>query len=102
LAAFSLHSYVLTYLPSVEDPSKIQAAAEVSVDVLFASFEKFLKRAWKEHMGPILPPSAIENMQLGIGSHTQGPASPAPADCLLQILESLASSQISLSYHWMK
>lgn len=53
---------------SVQDPSKIQAAAAVPVDILFASFEKFLKRAWSEHMGPILPHTAIENMQLGLGN----------------------------------
>lgn len=45
----------------------MQAAAGVPVDILFASFEKFLKRAWREHMGPILPPSAVETMQLALG-----------------------------------
>lgn len=47
----------------IEDPSMVQAAAEVSVDVLFASFEKFLKRAWKEHMGPLLATDLLIFMQ---------------------------------------
>ena len=63
----------LTDLFSVQDPSKIQAAAAVPIDILFASFEKFLKRAWSEHMGPILPHSAIENMQLGLGNIAKDP-----------------------------
>ncbi|MCJ1476769.1 hypothetical protein MMC13_005438 [Lambiella insularis] len=51
------------YNTLVEDPSKIQAAAEVSVDVLFAAFEKFLNKAWKERMGPILGAQMLNNMQ---------------------------------------
>lgn len=47
----------------IEDPSRIQAAAEVSVDVLFAAFEKFLKRAWREHMGPLLATDLLMFMQ---------------------------------------
>lgn len=47
----------------LEDPSRIQAAAEVSVDVLFAAFEKFLKRAWREHMGPLLATDLLIFMQ---------------------------------------
>ena len=76
----------------------IEAATAVPVDILFASFEKFLKRAWREHMGPILPPSAIENMQLGLGIDVDN----LVPDVRVQTLESLASSQLSLSYHWMK
>lgn len=97
----SSYPIVLAYLPSVQDPSKIQAAAAVPVDILFASFEKFLKRAWMEHMGPILPHSAIENMQLGLGNGVEDPVYGKRTDCLIQIPESLASSQLSLSYHWM-
>ena len=47
----------------LEDPSRVQAAAEVSVDVLFAAFEKFLKRAWREHMGPLLAMELLIFMQ---------------------------------------
>lgn len=51
------------YNALLEDPNKLQAAAEVSVDVLFAAFEKFLGRAWRERMGPIIPANVIKDMQ---------------------------------------
>ena len=47
----------------VEDPSQVQAAAEVSVDILFASFEKFLHRAWMNKIGPVLTSSILIKMQ---------------------------------------
>ena len=46
----------------LEDPSKLQAPAEASVDVLFAAFEKFLRRAWKDRMGPLVPANILEGM----------------------------------------
>ena len=51
------------YNTLVEDPSRIRAAAEVSVDVLFVAFEKFLKVAWKDRMGPLLPQAIRVKMQ---------------------------------------
>lgn len=51
----------------VEDPSKITAAEDVSVDILFAAFEKFLRVAWTEHMGPLLPANTIQGMQSRFG-----------------------------------
>ena len=51
------------YNTLLEDPRRLQAAAEVSVDVLFAAFEKFLRRAWRKRMGPLLPTNALRNMQ---------------------------------------
>ena len=56
-----------TDLYTVEDPSKLQAAAEVSVDILFAAFEKFLKVVWSEHMGPLLAVDVIRSMQSTFG-----------------------------------
>ncbi|KAL8857453.1 MAG: hypothetical protein Q9178_005947 [Gyalolechia marmorata] len=46
----------------IEDPSRIQAAAEAPVDVLFAAFEKFLSKAWQERMGPLLNPEVLAMM----------------------------------------
>ena len=51
----------------VEDPSEIKAAAEVSVDVLFVAFEKFLRSAWRERMGPVLAPNILKSMQTKFG-----------------------------------
>lgn len=58
----------VTDLDAVEDPSRLQAAAEVSVDILFAAFEKFLKVVWREHMGPLLAVSVIQSMQSKFGT----------------------------------
>lgn len=46
----------------LEDPSRLQAAAEVSVDVLFAAFEKFVRKTWQERMGPLLSIQALQGM----------------------------------------
>ena len=51
------------YNTLLEHPNRLQAAAEVSVDVLFSAFEKFLRRAWKERMGPLLPANVIQKLQ---------------------------------------
>ncbi|BCR88642.1 putative Rho guanyl nucleotide exchange factor [Aspergillus chevalieri] len=47
----------------LEDPGKIQAAAEVPVDTLFVAFETFVANAWREHMGPVLDPSSLKLIQ---------------------------------------
>ena len=54
------------YNTLLEDPSRLQMAAEVSVDVLFAAFEKFLRVAWRERMGPLVAPMAVQNLQLSL------------------------------------
>ena len=51
------------YNTLLEDPSRLETAAIVSVDVLFAAFEKFLRRAWRERMGPLLAPNVVKDMQ---------------------------------------
>ncbi|KAL4942540.1 hypothetical protein BDV06DRAFT_161661 [Aspergillus oleicola] len=47
----------------LEDPARLQAAAEVAVDTLFVAFETFMENAWKEHMGPVLDPAALRLLQ---------------------------------------
>ncbi|KAL2864684.1 putative Rho guanyl nucleotide exchange factor [Aspergillus lucknowensis] len=47
----------------LEDPAKLQAAAEVAVDTLFVAFETFMKHAWREHMGLVLDPSSLRLLQ---------------------------------------
>ena len=54
------------YNTLVEDPSRVQEAAEVPVDVLFMSFENFVRVAWKDRMGPMLPSNVLKNMQAGL------------------------------------
>lgn len=47
----------------LEDPAKIQAAAEVPVDTLFVAFETFMANAWMTSMGPIFEPMSLARIQ---------------------------------------
>lgn len=47
----------------LEDPAKIQSAAEVPVDTLFVAFETFMANAWRESLGPILEPASLKLIQ---------------------------------------
>ena len=47
----------------LDDPGRLETAALVSVDVLFAAFEKFLRTAWRERMGPLIAPDMVQEMQ---------------------------------------
>lgn len=51
------------YNKFLEDPSRVQTAADSSVGVLFAAFEKFLRVAWRERMGPLIGPLALQSLQ---------------------------------------
>ncbi|OCL14123.1 hypothetical protein AOQ84DRAFT_384947 [Glonium stellatum] len=51
------------YNSLLEDPNNHQAAAQAPVDILFAAFEKFLKVAWKQKMGPVISQSTLNSMQ---------------------------------------
>ena len=64
------------YNTLIEDPGQHRVAAEAPVDVLFAAFEKFLNRAWRERVGLILPDSVIAKLQnvLGNSASSKGPA----------------------------
>lgn len=57
----------------IEDASKIQAAAEVSVDVLFVSFETFLANIWNETVGPAISGDALRDMLANFNSMFPGP-----------------------------
>ncbi|KAF2764916.1 hypothetical protein EJ03DRAFT_370137 [Teratosphaeria nubilosa] len=47
----------------LEDPNMMVLAAQATVDVLFAAFEKFLNIAWKEQVGQVIPLSLIQDVQ---------------------------------------
>ncbi|KZF19357.1 hypothetical protein L228DRAFT_250947 [Xylona heveae TC161] len=51
------------YNSLLEDPTRHQQAAEVSVDVLFSAFEKFLTVAWKERFGAVMERSTWSSLQ---------------------------------------
>ena len=69
------------YSQPVEEPSRIQSAAEVSIDVLFSAFEKFLNKAWKQRMGPVLTAPMLKDMLSKLGKlevlHTLCKCSPS-------------------------
>ncbi|KAK3678002.1 hypothetical protein LTR78_002097 [Recurvomyces mirabilis] len=47
----------------LEDPNLMVLAAQATVDVLFAAFEKFVNMAWKEQIGQIVPYAVIQEIQ---------------------------------------
>lgn len=51
------------YNSVLEDANMMVFAAEATVDVLFAAFEKFLNVAWKEQIGQVLPPALLQEIQ---------------------------------------
>ena len=51
------------YNSFIENPFDTRTSSEMSVDVLFASFEKFLRMAWKEQMGPVVTLQTLQALQ---------------------------------------
>lgn len=51
------------YNSLLEDSNMMVLAAQAPVDVLFASFEKFLHNAWKEQIGHVLPYNTLQEIQ---------------------------------------
>ncbi|PNS18324.1 hypothetical protein CAC42_6141 [Sphaceloma murrayae] len=51
------------YNSLLEDPNMMVLAAQASVDVLFAAFEKFLNVAWKEKLGPVIRLETLVKIQ---------------------------------------
>lgn len=51
------------YNSVIEDPAMMVLAAQATVDVLFAAFEKFLNVAWKEQVGQVLPHKLLLQIQ---------------------------------------
>ena len=51
------------YNAFIENPFDNRAASEVSVDVLFVAFEKYLRLAWKDQMGEVMSLQALDSLQ---------------------------------------
>lgn len=51
------------YNSVLEDPNMMVFAAQATVDVLFAAFEKFLNVAWKDQIGQVLPAVVLQDIQ---------------------------------------
>jgi hypothetical protein len=51
------------YNTFIENPFDTRTSSDMSVDILFASFEKFLRMAWKEQMGPVVTLQTLQALQ---------------------------------------
>jgi hypothetical protein len=60
------------YNTLLEDPANHQLAAQVSVDVLFSAFEKFVKIAWQDKMGPVISITTWHAIQAKLDSFQPG------------------------------
>ena len=66
LAVNELYNHLL------EDPSNLQLAAQVPIDVLFCAFEKFVRNAWQDKMGPIISQQAWHDIRSKLDSWQPG------------------------------
>ncbi|KAK4237359.1 hypothetical protein C8A03DRAFT_34688 [Achaetomium macrosporum] len=48
----------------IEFPFDLDAASELGTEVIFAAFEKFIRIAWREQMGPVMTMQALEALQV--------------------------------------
>lgn len=44
----------------IESPFDLEASSEVSSETVFVTFEKFVRIAWREQMGPVMSPKHLE------------------------------------------
>jgi hypothetical protein len=51
------------YNAFIENPFDNRAASEVSVDILFVAFEKYLRLAWKDQMGEVMSLQTLDALQ---------------------------------------
>jgi hypothetical protein len=56
------------YNALLEDPTNYEVVAQASVDVLFCAFEKFVKIAWQDKIGPIISPGLWKQIQQRLDS----------------------------------
>ncbi|KAI1156726.1 hypothetical protein F4825DRAFT_402195 [Nemania diffusa] len=51
------------YNKLIENPFEIETAQDVTADVVFVAFEKFVRIAWRNQMGPIITTKALDALQ---------------------------------------
>ncbi|KAK7956222.1 RhoGEF domain-containing protein [Apiospora aurea] len=51
------------YNKLIESPFDIDTSSDLTTDVVFVAFEKFIKIAWREQMGPIMSMKALDALQ---------------------------------------
>lgn len=56
----------------IESPYDVEASNDRGVEVIFMSFEKFLRVAWQEQMGPIISMHALDALQQRVSRNVPG------------------------------
>lgn len=56
----------------IESPFDLDASAEVGTDVVFAAFEKFVRIAWRDQMGPIMTSQCLNALQIRASKRVVG------------------------------
>ncbi|KAI1310433.1 hypothetical protein F5Y03DRAFT_39432 [Xylaria venustula] len=51
------------YNKLIENPFEMENAQEITADVVFVAFEKFVRIAWRNQMGPIITTKALDALQ---------------------------------------
>ncbi len=54
----------------MDNPAKYSAGPDVSIGMVFAAFEKFLKRAWEEQLGPVVSVATLQSLQDRSGEYS--------------------------------
>ncbi|KAH7134353.1 hypothetical protein EDB81DRAFT_96228 [Dactylonectria macrodidyma] len=60
------------YNKLIESPYDYEAASELSTEVIFVAFEKFLRIAWAEQMGPIMSMQSLDTLQDRVNKRVPG------------------------------
>ncbi|KAI2636079.1 hypothetical protein GGS21DRAFT_514481 [Xylaria nigripes] len=47
----------------IENPFEVEAAQDIASDAVFASFEKFIRVAWRDQLGPIITTKTLDALQ---------------------------------------
>ncbi|KAL2267288.1 hypothetical protein VTJ83DRAFT_4565 [Remersonia thermophila] len=56
----------------IEFPFDLDAASELGTEVIFAAFEKFIRIAWREQMGPVMSKEHLEALQVRLSKRVVG------------------------------
>ncbi|KAK7403983.1 hypothetical protein QQX98_010264 [Neonectria punicea] len=56
----------------IESPYDFEAASELSTEVIFVAFEKFLRIAWAEQMGPVMTMQSLDTLQDRVNKRVPG------------------------------
>lgn len=56
----------------IESPFDIEAAADVTTEAIFVAFEKFLRIAWTEQIGPVMPMQSLDTLQERLNRRVPG------------------------------